>query len=72
MSVRTLAGYSVYLLVRGLICLIQTLPLGVCQAVSQRLGWFCWEVLRFRRQVIEENLRTAFPEKPVAERARTG
>ena len=68
MSVRRLIDYSVYFVARLLICLIQALPLGVCQALSQHLGWFCWEVLRFRRQVIGENLQIAFPEKSAIDR----
>ena len=68
MTPKQIADYSVYLLVRLLICLVQALPLGVCHVLSQHLGRFCWEVLRFRRQVIDENLRIAFPEKKQSER----
>lgn len=64
--------YSVYLLVRLLICWIQMLPLSACQAISQRVGWFCWDVLRFRRKVVEENLQIAFPDKSMQERSQIG
>ena len=72
MPVKRFTDYAAYFVARLLISLIQALPLGVCQALSQRLGWFCWEVLRFRRQVIEENLQIAFPDMPQAERDQIG
>jgi len=60
--------YSVYLLVRLLICAVQSLSLATCQALAQRLGWFCCCVLKLRQKVSQENLRIAFPEKTQAER----
>ena len=68
MSVKPIVDYSTYLLVRVLICAIQALSLNACLAISNRVGWFCWEVLKFRRKVIEENLQFAFPEKSQLER----
>ncbi|MCA9230853.1 MAG: hypothetical protein KDA57_09390 [Planctomycetales bacterium] len=70
MQARKIADYSVYALVRVLICLIQTLPLSACAAVSRQLGRFCWHVLKLRRDVVEENLRCAFPELSQSERDR--
>ncbi len=60
--------YAVYALVRVLICAIQALPLSVCELLARRFGWLCWHVIRLRRQVVEENLAIAFPEKSPAER----
>ena len=60
--------YAVYALVRVLICVIQALPLSACEMLARRFGWLCWHVLRLRRQVVEENLVIAFPEKSLAER----
>ena len=47
---------------------MQALSLETCLALSKRLGWFCWQVLKLRRKVTEENLLIAFPEKTQAER----
>jgi len=66
--IKQLADYSVYLLVRLLICAIQSLSLETCQALSQRLGWFCWRVLKLRSKTTDGNLLIAFPEKTQAER----
>jgi KDO2-lipid IV(A) lauroyltransferase len=66
-SLKTL-DYAAYLLVRILICLVQSLPLRVCEVLARRVGWLCWHVLRLRRSVVEENLEIAFPEKSADER----
>ncbi len=68
MRAKLLADYGVYLFVRLLACAVQSLSLETCQALSRRLGWFCWQVLKLRRKVTEENLTIAFPEKSQAER----
>ncbi len=68
MSAKKLADFSVYLLVRVLICAIQSLSLNACESIAKRVGWFCWHLLKLRRKVIEENLQHAFPEKSQAER----
>ena len=68
MRAKLLADYCVYLFVRLLICVVQSLSLEACQALSKRVGWFCWQVLRLRRKVTEENLLIAFPAKTQAER----
>ncbi len=60
--------YAVYALVRVLICAIQALPLSTCELLARRFVWLCWHVIRLRRQVVEENLAIAFPEKSPAER----
>ena len=71
MRVKPLVDFSAYVVVRLFLCLIQALPLGVCKTIADQLGWVCWRVLRLRRKVIEENLRTAFPEASDEERSRT-
>ena len=70
MRAQTLIDYSAYLVVRLFVCLVQTLPIGACKGVADQLGWFCWRVLRLRRTVIEENLKTAFPNATDSERNR--
>jgi len=68
LRLKTIIDVAAYFLVRVLICLVQTLSLRACESHSNRLGWFCWHVLRFRRTTVEENLLIAFPEKTAAER----
>ena len=63
-----LVDYLAYLVVRWLVCAIQSLSLESCLALSKRLGWFCWHVLKLRRKVTQDNLRIAFPEKTQSER----
>ena len=53
--------YAAYLAVRTAVCLIQAVPLEACHAWSRRLAWLLWHVVRIRRDVVEENLQTAFP-----------
>lgn len=68
MPAQRVIDYTAYLVVRTLICTIQALPLGMCDAIARKLGWFVWHVVRLRRKVVEENLAIAFPEKSLAER----
>jgi len=68
MRLKNLADFAAYMLVRVLICLIQTLPLSTCATLSKRIGSLCWHRFKLRRDVLEENLRFAFPEKTQAER----
>ncbi len=70
MHVKKFADFAVYLLVRLLICILQALPLGACVAISKHFAWLCWHGLKLRREVVEENLRFAFPELSQAERDR--
>ena len=72
MSAKSLADYAVYIAVRIIVCFIQALPVRTCALVSRHMGWFCWEVLRFRRRVVEENLLIAFPHKTDSERSEIG
>jgi KDO2-lipid IV(A) lauroyltransferase len=57
-----LLQYLAYLILRVVVCVVQALPLTICQAGANALAWFFHAVLRFRRQVIDENLRHAYPE----------
>ncbi|MEO2023172.1 MAG: lysophospholipid acyltransferase family protein [Pirellulaceae bacterium] len=61
MGYRQIKNWLTYLLVRMLICIIQSLPLRFCQRFSRFMAKLAWQGLRIRRQVIEENLRHAFP-----------
>ena len=54
--------YTVYVIVRLFICLIQALPPDVSWSIARGLAWLCGDVLRLRHQVVDENLRHALPE----------
>ncbi len=66
--VKNFIDWSVYAVVRVLISLIQALPLSAFTALAPKFAWFFWNVLKVRRQVVEENLTIAFPEASSAER----
>ncbi len=70
MTRQNIADVLVYLLVRTLICVVQTLRIETGQIVA---GWvarlFC-DVLRIREKVADENLAHAFPEMSAGERKR--
>jgi KDO2-lipid IV(A) lauroyltransferase len=42
-------------------------PLPVMYKVSNALSWFLYKVVKFRRDVIEGNIKRSFPEKPPEE-----
>ena len=64
---KLIIDYAAYVAVRTVVCIIQAAPLSTCQAWSRRLGWLFWHVFKLRRATVEENLKTAFPEKSPAE-----
>jgi KDO2-lipid IV(A) lauroyltransferase len=51
---------------------IQALPLSTCQALSRRLAWCLWHVVRLRRTVVEGNLAIAFPNADARQRQDLG
>lgn len=51
-----------YVAVRMAVCLIQSVPLRCCQHLARLLAVLAVRVFRFRRQLIDENLKHAFPE----------
>jgi KDO2-lipid IV(A) lauroyltransferase len=65
---RRAVDFSVYVFVRLLIAVVQALPLSACEQGAGWLAALFSRVLRIRRDVVEENLRTAFPTMPPAER----
>jgi KDO2-lipid IV(A) lauroyltransferase len=60
-----------YAAVRVAICVIQSLPRAACERGARRLSSFLAHRLRIRRQVVRDNLRTAFPEFDAAARRET-
>ncbi len=58
---RQLTDWLVYLVVRAFVCLIQTMSLETCHAIARVLARVACDVLKLRRNVVDENIRHAFP-----------
>jgi KDO2-lipid IV(A) lauroyltransferase len=58
----------VYVFVRLLVCIVQALTLETCQRCVGPLAWLLADVLPIRRQVVDDNLRQAFPHSTPHER----
>lgn len=54
--------YLIYFSVRMLLCVIQALPVSACHRLAKGLAIFFCDVCHFRAQVVDDNLRHAFPE----------
>lgn len=60
--------YLVYVVVRLFVCLVQALPMRLCQQVADGLAVVACDWLRLRGNVVDENLRRAFPEMTARQR----
>ena len=67
--VREGLDFAVYVFVRVLIALVQAVPLSICERGAEVLSTLAARVLRIREQVVDENLRIAFPELSAFERS---
>jgi KDO2-lipid IV(A) lauroyltransferase len=67
---RQAGHWLVYVIVRLLVMLIQTLRLETCESLAETLAWLASDVIRVRHRVVEENLRQAFPDSSSDERRR--
>ena len=65
---KRISDYLVYLVLRVLVCIVQTMRIETCEVVARWLATLCSDVVRFRHAVIDDNLRHAFPEMSAAER----
>lgn len=65
---RIAVDFSVYLIVRAVVALIQALPLAVCEAGANFLASVAGRVLRIRGNTVDSNLRIAFPQMSAEER----
>ena len=65
---KTIADYLVYLFVRILFCVVQTLSLKNGHAMARGMAWFFTDVIPVRRRLLEANLNTAFPDLTKPER----
>jgi len=62
--------WLVYGLVRVFICVIQSVRIETCQTWARGLSFFCAEVVGVRRNLVEANLRSAFPNSSAEDRKR--
>jgi KDO2-lipid IV(A) lauroyltransferase len=58
----------VYLLVRLTICWAQAVTIETCHRAARALAWLACDLVRFRRRVIDDNLRHVFPDESDAGR----
>lgn len=65
---RVVGEFLVYVVVRVVICVAQSLPLAACDGIARWLAWLFGDVLRIRGKITDENLREAFPDLSAAER----
>jgi KDO2-lipid IV(A) lauroyltransferase len=56
-----LADYTVYLIVRVVVCLLQSLSYSAACAFASSLAWLAYRIDRRHREVAYDNLRQAFP-----------
>ena len=70
MNRKRVVDLLVYLVVRTLICLAQTLHIETGQLVVRWLAWLFCDVLKIRAGVADDNLIHAFPDLPAAARKR--
>ena len=65
-----LADFTVYLVVRVVVCILQALPFGTACKLAGGLAWLIYKVDRRHRLVARDNLRHAFGEGDEAQRDR--
>src|SRR4051812_30803813 len=62
--------YFVYLFVRLAAAIGQAITIETLEAYSHVAAWFCYDLVRVRRKLIDENLAHAFPQMSLKERQR--
>ena len=63
-----MVDYLIYLLVRVLFCVVQSLSLESSKALARGLAFFFSQIVPIRRRLLHENLHIAFPELHEEER----
>lgn len=65
------AAYLVYLIVRVVVAVLQSLSLRAACRFSELLAWLAYHVNRRHRRVADDNLRHAYPDLSTGDRDRT-
>jgi KDO2-lipid IV(A) lauroyltransferase len=52
---------AIYVIVRVAVAIVQTLPLETCSWIAEMFAFLAVDVLKIRREVVDENLLQAFP-----------
>jgi KDO2-lipid IV(A) lauroyltransferase len=65
---RRILDYLVYLAVRIFVCVVQAMRMETCAALARVLATLASSVARIRGDVVDENLRHAFPNMSLSER----
>ena len=65
-------NYVVYVLARLALCVAQAVRIETCERIANWTAWLCYDGLRIRRSIVDDNLQQAFPEKSVDERNSIG
>ena len=68
---KQISDFAVYLAVRLLMAAIQVMSLGMCERFARGLAYLATDVFRIREALIDENLRSSFPEMSEAQRRNT-
>jgi KDO2-lipid IV(A) lauroyltransferase len=66
--IRSILDYSVYLVARVAICVVQSTSLSVCSRWAELLSIFFGDILRVRGKLVDANLFHAFPDLSAKER----
>jgi KDO2-lipid IV(A) lauroyltransferase len=65
-----LKQWLAYIMVRTVLCVVQALPIEVCETIARGLAHLVYDLLRIRRTTIDQNLAHAFPDQTPAQRRR--
>ena len=65
---RRLTDWLVYFLIRVFICVVQSLSIETCAAVSRFLAFLACDIVRIRAAIVDDNLRQVYTDMPVQER----
>lgn len=61
-SVKRSLDYLVYVAARLALCIVEALPTDLCHRLARSLATLFCNVIKFRAQVVDDNIRQAFPE----------
>jgi KDO2-lipid IV(A) lauroyltransferase len=65
---KQVTDWLIYLVVRIFVSVIQAWRMETCHQISRLLAWFACDVCSMRREVLDENLQTAFPQLDATQR----